>query len=459
MPNPNQYKSQDEFLSVCIPQVMKEGLSQDEAKGKCMGMWNNKEMQGEAIPETTPQSSQPAPAKTKIDMLAEFKKLLNKNNMTIDDESLMALAEKIVVQGMSMKARLSLLELQYLEPTEEAQEILILPKGKHFVVTRTFKGWVDFNEKLFKNIIENYNNKELSEPYIDKEHNRAESYGDLSDFRIASEGLFAKIKLNKFGLELVKERAYKYISPTITNHIDTKGNEITDWLATISLVNSPALLGAMPALQEQLQLQLHVIREGKKMDNIMLQSSFRKLTELTTRFGNPLLLQGEVTPEAIMAIFPDIVKMVEDLSKKIAEVTGQKEDAEKKAGEADQAAQTAQAEAMKMKNEKLESEWDVLAKKALKAELWGADEKKMDVRKKNFFENPQRVRDEIGDYLALHGITDDSLDLRQYTSSGSGFEGLDLKLDDDEKQIAKEKGFDISTPEKVKAFKLIIGGK
>jgi len=39
---PNPGESKDDFISRCIPYVLNEGLSQDEALGKCYGMWGEK---------------------------------------------------------------------------------------------------------------------------------------------------------------------------------------------------------------------------------------------------------------------------------------------------------------------------------------------------------------------------------------------------------------------------------
>lgn len=390
------------------------------------------------------QSTQPAqaPPKTKVDMIAEIKKLLVKNNMTIDDNSLLALIEKIQIQGMSMKARIDLLELQVLQPVEDEQEIIALPRGKHYVVTRTFQGWVDFNDQLFKNIISNFENKELSAPYIDKEHDRAESFGDILGFRIGDKGLFSKIKLNKFGTELIKERAYKYISPTITNHIDTKGNKITDWLATISLVNSPALLGAMPALQDQLSLQLSVFQnkeKNKKMDNLILQSNFNKINEMLVKFsGKSLSLAGEISPEAVAAVLSDIMKMLEDLMAKIQELTGQKDAADKTAADATAAANEVNKQMAVMLNEKKTIECEVVIKDAIEYGVYHPNEKFIELKKKEFMADPQKIKDEI-------------TVLKSFVPAGKGqFTStfIDSKeFSQEDLQIAKSAGFDLNKPE------------
>lgn len=407
--------------------------------------------------QTTQPVTPPTPAKTKVDMIAEIKKLLVKNNMTIDDNSLLALIEKIQIQGMSMKARIDLLELQMLQPTEEEQEIIALPRGKHYVVTRTFEGWVDFNDKLFNDIIFNYKNTELSKPYIDKEHERAESFGNIYDPVIKSKGLFAKVKLNKLGYDLVKNDIYKYISPTITNHKDTKGNPITNWLATISLTNSPALLGVLPALQDQLSLQLSELKnkeKNKKMDNLILQTNFNKLNELSVKFsGQSLNLVGEVSPETVAAALPDLLKMFEDLMKKIQELTGQVGSANKDAQVAKDAANAVNAQMSTMIAEKNKIECEAVIKEAVEFGIFNPNEKYIELKKKEFMTDPKKVKEEIETLKLAMGIDKDAkpAGATQLTSTLKG----SMELSSEDLAIAKGAGYDLSKPEdKAKFLKL-----
>jgi hypothetical protein len=42
MPNPKDFKDEESFISACIPIVMKEGKTKDQAAGQCYGMWREK---------------------------------------------------------------------------------------------------------------------------------------------------------------------------------------------------------------------------------------------------------------------------------------------------------------------------------------------------------------------------------------------------------------------------------
>jgi hypothetical protein len=42
MPTPDcENQTRSEYMSICIPEVMDEGLDHDEAVGRCAGMWNS----------------------------------------------------------------------------------------------------------------------------------------------------------------------------------------------------------------------------------------------------------------------------------------------------------------------------------------------------------------------------------------------------------------------------------
>lgn len=40
MPSPADFESQDEFMKACVPMVMHEGMTNEQAVGQCMGMWS-----------------------------------------------------------------------------------------------------------------------------------------------------------------------------------------------------------------------------------------------------------------------------------------------------------------------------------------------------------------------------------------------------------------------------------
>lgn len=170
-----------------------------------------------------------------------------------------------------------------IEPAEE-QEIQVFPRGEHIINNKIRK----FDDEFFKKIIESFNTDSLSKPYIDKNHKRAESYGDIMDLYIKPEGLFAKIKLNKKGTELIKDSEYKYVSPMYGPRTDTKGKEYEYVLYNISLTNNPALEGTLPQLQEQIQLEGERNMEKKELLEKILASGIVKLEDENADFDTKI---------------------------------------------------------------------------------------------------------------------------------------------------------------------------
>jgi outer membrane murein-binding lipoprotein Lpp len=441
----------NEFMKKCVSHFVTSGKAQDQAVAICISKFDKNDLSLEALsvdpnvmqPTNDPNAVKPPPPlKTKVDMIPEIKKLLQKNNMNIDDATLLALIEKIQVQGMSMKARLEILELQQIKPIEDNQDILALPFGKHYVVTKNFEGWIDFNEKLFKNIIENYNNGNLSKPYIDINHARDQSCGLLSNPRIEGDGLHIDFKLNELGLDLVRKGVYNYISPTITDFKDGQGKTVKDWLATISLVNSPALLGAVPMLSEQLALSLNLNTKRKKtMSDIMLQNSFTKLVELSTKFGKPIMLAGDITPEAAAAAMPDIIDLITKLNDMITKLTGDNAQANQDAQVAKDTANAANQQLTAMIKKDTEKEMEIVIKEAVQLGIYHPVI--VEMKRKDFMENPQKIKDEI---KMLKTTVKGNV---QMTSVG--IEGIELSQEDF--LIAKQAGYDLTKQEDIEKFK------
>jgi hypothetical protein len=42
MPDPNNYDNESDWMSACVPTVVAEGRTQDQAVAQCLSMWSNK---------------------------------------------------------------------------------------------------------------------------------------------------------------------------------------------------------------------------------------------------------------------------------------------------------------------------------------------------------------------------------------------------------------------------------
>lgn len=149
-----------------------------------------------------------------------------------------------------------------IKPIKEKQKVLTLPRGKFYI--EKYDEVIEFNDEIFNDVINNFRDENLSKPFIDVNHKYEESYGDIIDMSIEEEGLYTYWVLNEKGIELIKNKQYKYISPAIYDIKDTKGELHKNVLVAVTLTNVPALLGALPQLQEQLQLSYFEKTEGGK---------------------------------------------------------------------------------------------------------------------------------------------------------------------------------------------------
>lgn len=305
--------------------------------------------------------------KSKIEILNDVRKLLEKNGLSINDDRLLALLDSLKVAGLSLSRYI---ELQSPKPITEAQEILVFPAGKHWIAHKN--KYLEFNQKFFNSIAEAFDSDKLSKPFIDTDHEYKESLGDILSYRISPEGMYFEIKLNELGIRAVKDHRYKYISPAWGVVVDTEKKTHENCMATISFTNFPALLGTLPTLQEQIQLS----RNGDK-----------KKMELT-RIAKLLELQAEASPEAIAMAIEAMKISVEQLTAALTELEG-------KAAEQDEVIDEQNRELTKIKQEKLEAEAEKVIKEAVELGQINPNEKLVTWKKKQYIEDPEKIKLEL----------------------------------------------------------------
>lgn len=166
-----------------------------------------------------------------------------------------------------------------IKPTEKEQWIRVFPNGTYYI--SKYGKDVVFDKTFFTDIANAFDTEALSRPKIDKDHEFKTSYGDILEYKIQDDGMYFRIMLNAKGVELVKNKEYSYISPAWGKTTATDKREFFNRLLAVSLVNFPALEGALPQLQEQLALssfdlvEAKIQKEVKKMD----------LNKLSTELG------------------------------------------------------------------------------------------------------------------------------------------------------------------------------
>ncbi len=203
------------------------------------------------------------------------------------------------------------------EPTNSAkpQWIQIFPRGKFWI--EHLGRELEFNDTFFREMKTAFESESLSKPYIDIEHNKGESFGDILELRINDKGMDALIQLNADGVDAIKNKKYKYISPYFGLEVDTAKQVYKNRLRTVSLVNNPALEGSLPPLQAQLELSKKYAEEHKEQ-----QMSYEPIAiELGLKADSGL----EVVMTEIKTLKSKISDSVE-LSKKESEKTKKLED-------------------------------------------------------------------------------------------------------------------------------------
>lgn len=256
-----------------------------------------------------------------VDMLSKLRSWLEKYGYTFDDSNLVDVIESIKLKKIAIgleNDQYQLYDLEHMvDPNKDKQRILVFPRGKHYI--QKYDKWLNFDDKFFNEIAESFECEDLVKPFIDKNHELRESFGDVIGYQTDTEGMYFEIRLNNEGKELVKENSYKYHSPSFGSVIDTKGNEHVNALVSVSLTNIPALMSSIPVLQEQLELEKN--SKPKKRRQTM------NLKELTQK----LELQEEASitaiAEAVQKLMDEGVEkaqIVDELKATIAKLTEDK---------------------------------------------------------------------------------------------------------------------------------------
>jgi len=313
MPNPNDYKTEDEWMKICVSTMVNEGKEQSQAVAACMTMWKNKGT-GEIVPK---KPEQPEERKSKIDILSAIKKLVEKNGYTISDEKILEMFG-VIQEGKGYLNKLN----KRLDSTKDIHDIKVFPRKAVYI--EKYDEYINFDKKLFLEMIEAFNCEKLFKPYVDEDHQLKEKFADIIKLYEKDDGLYAQIKLNEKGKLAIKNNIYSYISPEWGDRTDTDGDIHKNVLWAITLTNIPALEGENPKLQEQIKLTKNKLNYGgfKMVNNLNLS---QKIAHLEGRISNYKLQddqQAVIPPELLEAI-----QMLNEAVTVINELTQQKEEA------------------------------------------------------------------------------------------------------------------------------------
>lgn len=174
-----------------------------------------------------------------------------------------------------------------------------------------------FEKNYIKKIVENFNNKVMqSEPYIDLMHSKTQAYGKILALKCSEEEgilkLYAKIRFNKKGLELIKEESFRYLSAEIGTHMNTQNGELFQpVLKGIALTNDPVFSEMPPlALSKEGQSTYDFLELSKR--KFLQQSNFgannMNEEDLLNELKSLLKLKDESSTKEVLELLKEKLK-------------------------------------------------------------------------------------------------------------------------------------------------------
>lgn len=338
-------KDEKTWMNECVSVMVAEGKDQEQAVAICSNAFKTKQT------EVTPLPGQPEKPKikSKIEILAEIKKLAEKNNLSIEDEKLMSL-----FSDMMEKKDASSLSIKFaVNPLPNGVEVQIFPRGKLFI--EKYDKWIIFDTVLFSDMIRAFQSDKLFKPFFDNEHKLGEKFGDILELYEKPEGLFARVDFNDMGKQAIMDRKYSYISPEFGTRKDLDGIPHANALWAVTLTNIPAFEGKIKPLQEQVKFSKLPDIGGRNMTVKETLAKFEgRITAL--KFANEPTGQPSGDMNGMLT---ELVDTLKTWAAKIEELTMGKEQAEAKVEEVE-------ASLSKIQKEKDEKEKDEFFETAVK---------------------------------------------------------------------------------------------
>jgi hypothetical protein len=416
LPRPEKNEDKNTFMQRCMAKAVGDGMPQDQAAAACMVAYDKG----------------PEKELSELDKLAKIKTYLEKFGYTLDDSFIGQIMEHIKIKPVSLERDGQTIHIKMLDsivhgdqqvlPTGGDQWILVFPRGKHYIQKEDT--WLDFNDAFFGQIADAFDDDRLTKPFIDKNHEYQESFGNITSYNIDDAGMHFQVKLNNAGIDLVRSEQYKYISPSFGPMVDTTKTPHENVLLAVSLTNIPALMATIPSLQDQLTNLENKIKGEKNM--------FHELTSI-------LNLQDGASESTIAAAIQSMMDSGQEKDAIIAELKAELEKLQADMAEKDAVMQEQGDELTKLKTEQATVEAEKVVDKAI--ELQQFHPAVRDIKIKAYLSDKDAVLQEIAllpkkDTVQLSGNTPNSSDLTT----------LDY-------QIMDNLGLDRNKPEDVQLYK------
>lgn len=119
---------------------------------------------------------------------------------------------------------------------------------------------------------------------LDKNHSDQEALGwfDINTLEARDSGIYASLELNKLGKELVKDKVYRYLSPTYAISQLSEDRMIVDRIVSVSLVNRPNVLFHSLNKEKRKDLlveEIEKLRKEKEELRLKIESLLKKQEE------------------------------------------------------------------------------------------------------------------------------------------------------------------------------------
>lgn len=212
----------------------------------------------------------------------------------------------------------------------EKREYLIIPRGDF---DHPEYGKLEFGDNMMDEMLSNFNNSILGEtkPFVDQDHDQRGAAGWFVSLRKAAEGIFGAIEWTPVGVELIKNKIYKYFSPTISAYTDPQsGDEFRNVLRGGALTNMP-FLKMLPeiTLTEPglVEIALSEITEkGSKMDFLTELKKKFKIEEKDDKKAFAAILV-KIEEQAKLAEAGTDTKELDELKKQVTDMKAELEKA------------------------------------------------------------------------------------------------------------------------------------
>ncbi len=227
----------------------------------------------------------------------------------------------------ALKKGMRMYEIQL--ATGKEKWYLVIPRG---IYQHQEYGELDFNDHFFEEMLQNYKNNVLgnTKPFIDQDHDQRGAAGWVNDMKYDDNGMWAKIEWTPVGIDLIKNKIYKYFSPAYGDYQDPKTGKVYHNVFRGGALTNIPFLKELPEIElkegkakELINVKIfNEIGGSNKMDKLInfLKETIEELKDVKEED-----FEGKVI-EALKGIFEEKEKNEKELN----EIKAAKEELEKK---------------------------------------------------------------------------------------------------------------------------------